>query len=67
VGDPFTRDPHAVVRDVAEEYVSRQAAEDRYGVRLTADGELDENATNELRAAKAGATSATTGAGRIET
>jgi N-methylhydantoinase B/oxoprolinase/acetone carboxylase alpha subunit len=67
VGDPFTRDPHAVVRDVAEEYVSRQAAEDRYGVRLTAGGELDEDATNELRAAKAGATSATTGAGRIET
>ena len=31
-GDPWQRDPHAVLRDVIYGYVSLQSARDRYGV-----------------------------------
>jgi N-methylhydantoinase B len=37
-GDPRTRDPARVLRDVRDGIVSRDAAERAYGVALTADG-----------------------------
>ena len=48
-GDPFERDPEAVRRDVRDEYVSREAAREEYGVAITEDGEVDEAATETLR------------------
>jgi N-methylhydantoinase B len=60
-GDPFARDPQAVLRDVVEGYVSIDAAAREYGVvvrfigdparilRLPQDFELDEAATAERR------------------
>jgi N-methylhydantoinase B len=47
-GDPFTRDPAAVVRDVAAGLVSCERARAVYGVALT-DGEVDGTATAALR------------------
>jgi N-methylhydantoinase B len=49
-GDPLLRDPAAVAFDVAEGAVSTQAAEQLYGVLLSADGEADQQATADLRA-----------------
>ena len=50
-GDPLERDPARVLHDVQEEYVSRQAATDDYGVVLTTDGlSVDAAATTDLRA-----------------
>lgn len=49
MGDPFTRDPKLVARDVRAGYVSPQAARERYGVALTDAGEIDEAATAALR------------------
>ena len=37
-GDPLERDPRLVVRDVAQGFVSPEAAERRYGVRVTVHG-----------------------------
>ena len=37
-GDPLERDPRLVVRDVAQGFISPEAAERRYGVRVTVDG-----------------------------
>src|SRR6185503_3356160 len=48
-GDPMTRDPAKVARDVAHGYVSREAAKRDYGVALKADGTIDESATASLR------------------
>ena len=48
-GDPFARDPHAVVRDVALGYVSLDSAETDYGVVFDKNGELDPVATAERR------------------
>lgn len=45
LGDPFTRDPMAVARDVHLGMVSREAAEDAYGVVLRADHSVDEAET----------------------
>ncbi len=50
-GDPIERDPTRVARDVELEYVSEEVAREIYGVVLTADGEVDEDATRHLRAA----------------
>jgi N-methylhydantoinase B len=54
-GDPLTRDPTAVARDVADGYVSAAKAASVYGVVL-ADGRADADATarrrSELRAAR---------------
>ena len=47
-GDPFTRDPAAVARDVAAGLVSRERARDVYGVALDGD-EVDLAATARLR------------------
>ena len=55
-GDPFERDPSAVVADVRNGYVSLSAARERYGVALdSATMMLDERVTDALRAAHAGA------------
>ena len=56
-GDPFLRNPAAVLEDVLDEYVSIQAARDRYGVVLTGSLDawnvcIDEAATAALRATR---------------
>jgi N-methylhydantoinase B len=48
-GDPLERDPAAVARDVVDEKVSLEAARELYGVVVSADGAVDEEATEELR------------------
>ncbi|WP_247730755.1 hydantoinase B/oxoprolinase family protein [Halovivax limisalsi] len=48
-GDPLDRDPEAVREDVIDGYVSPAAAREAYGVVVSADGELDREATEELR------------------
>jgi N-methylhydantoinase B/oxoprolinase/acetone carboxylase alpha subunit len=48
-GDPLERDPLAVVRDVLDDKVSLAAARDYYGVVVDRAGELDPDATEELR------------------
>ncbi|MBI5441799.1 MAG: hydantoinase B/oxoprolinase family protein [Deltaproteobacteria bacterium] len=50
-GDPLERDPERVRADVLEEYVSRRAAREEYGVELDPDTlEIDREATARLRA-----------------
>ena len=49
-GDPFTRDPALVRRDVRVGLLSLAQARDRYGVAVTADGQIDEEETAFLRA-----------------
>ena len=51
-GDPKTRDPARVVRDVRLGYVSVEAARRDYGVAVSADGALDPKATAKLREAR---------------
>jgi N-methylhydantoinase B len=53
-GDPFTRDPALVARDVALGYCSPERARDDYGVVLDATGAVDTAATAAARAARAG-------------
>ena len=48
-GDPLERDPRAVQHDVAEEFISAEAALRDYGVVLTASRELDLEATQAQR------------------
>jgi N-methylhydantoinase B len=51
-GDPLARDPARVLEDVLDEYVSVEAARERYGVVITADGadlRIDQPATLVLR------------------
>jgi N-methylhydantoinase B len=48
-GDPSTRDPERVVRDVRLGYVSRAAARRDYKVVLRDDGALDVEATSRAR------------------
>jgi N-methylhydantoinase B len=54
-GSAIERDPAAVRDDVRLEYVSREAAERRYGVVIDAAGEIDVEATRRARAALAAA------------
>lgn len=49
-GDPLDRAPEHVAADVADDLVSADAARDIYGVILGQDGELDGQATRDLRA-----------------
>jgi N-methylhydantoinase B len=49
-GDPLTREPERVVRDVRLGYISREAARHDYKVVLRADGSLDAEATAQARA-----------------
>ncbi|MGI9658336.1 MAG: hydantoinase B/oxoprolinase family protein [Gaiellaceae bacterium] len=48
-GDPENREPEKVASDVRNEYVSRESAEENYGVVLDADGEVDTKATTNKR------------------
>jgi N-methylhydantoinase B len=48
-GDPSTRDPERVVRDVRLGYISREAAQRDYRVVLRDDGALDVDATSSAR------------------
>ena len=48
-GDPLARDPRRVREDVADGFVSVEAAKHGYGVALTAAGIVDEAATGRLR------------------
>src|SRR5580704_7421520 len=48
-GDPLARDPARVREDVADGFVSAEAAKQDYGVALTAAGIVDEAATERLR------------------
>ncbi len=59
-GDPLTRDPAKVLRDVLEGYVSVEAAAQSYGVVLSEDGlAVDADATRKLRAELSAAAPAT--------
>src|SRR5262249_25649454 len=49
-GDPFERDPEAVLRDVREGRLTAAYARERYGVAIGDDGTLDRAATDRLRA-----------------
>lgn len=48
-GDPVERDPEKVRADVLDDFVSQERAESVYGVALTADLDVDEEKTAELR------------------
>jgi len=48
-GDPLTRDPRLVARDVALGYVSRERAREWYGVVIDPSGQVDPGATEALR------------------
>jgi N-methylhydantoinase B len=50
-GDPLERDPALVLEDVKEELIDTDTAERIYGVSIV-DGEVDEEATRRLRAAR---------------
>ena len=49
MGDPATRDPLLVARDVRDGLVSTANARAQYRVALAADGSVDEKATRDLR------------------
>ena len=48
-GSPLTRPAEQVVEDVLDGYVSRETAQEAYGVAIHGDGRLDQRATAELR------------------
>ncbi len=48
-GDPLERDPERVRIDVVEEFVSREAAREQYGVVISEHAVVDESATRALR------------------
>ena len=48
-GNPFKRDPGKVALDVARGYYSAAQAEERFGVRISANGTVDTAATSRLR------------------
>ncbi len=49
-GDPLTRDPEAVLRDLRDGLISAEAARETYGLAVSADGRrVDEAATARLR------------------
>ncbi len=52
-GDPRTRAPDKVARDVRLGFVSRESARKIYGVEIDKDGQVDVTATNILREGKA--------------
>ena len=53
-GDPFQRDPTRVLMDVKDGLVSRQSAEQDYGVAITKELVLDDSATATLRQTHSG-------------
>jgi len=48
-GDPFLRDPESVRLDVELGFVSRDAARRDYGVMISANGDIDDDATHRAR------------------
>lgn len=64
-GDPLDRDPERVRRDVANHCVSAGVARDIYGVVLTADGRVDDDATRERRQQARLSNQAPTPGGRV--
>lgn len=48
-GHPFCRDPRLVLQDVLNDYVSRDAARQHYGVAIRADDTIDDAETTKLR------------------
>ena len=48
-GNPFEREPDRVRHDVVEGWISRERAEQIYGVRLHSDGRIDHESTSRLR------------------
>lgn len=57
-GPPSERDPERVRKDVVEGWVTRERAEQVYGVAVSADGTVDAERTRALRAASAEAVAA---------
>jgi N-methylhydantoinase B len=53
-GDPLTRDPLAVVRDVEEELITSDEAYQLYGVVIDQDGRCNDTATQKYRAERLG-------------
>ena len=51
-GDAFARPPQEVLHDVLNDYITPETARECYGVALSADGGIDEAATDSLRAAR---------------
>jgi N-methylhydantoinase B len=51
-GDPLTRDPHAVARDVSSGWLDRADATRVYAVAWSNDGAVDEEGTRQLRAGR---------------
>jgi N-methylhydantoinase B len=51
-GDPFERDPAAVLEDVLDEKVSRLRAQIDYGVAIDGEGRIDHAETRRLRSAR---------------
>ncbi len=52
LGEATRRDPASVAYDVANGYVSRQAAHDQYKVVIAEDGRVDEALTAQARSGK---------------
>jgi N-methylhydantoinase B len=50
MGDPLTREPARVAHDVRSRLVTVEAARSEYGVVVSADGQVDDAATEGLRA-----------------
>ena len=48
-GDPKTRDPNLVLKDVSEGLISRERAKNVYGVEVSADLNINEVETENLR------------------
>ncbi len=48
-GDPFSRDPQAVAEDVLDELIDIDEARQKYGVVVSAEGEIDWPATSQAR------------------
>ena len=61
-GDPLEREPNAVLEDVREEKLTREAARDVYGVFVTDHGALDAAGTRTRRLAFARGAGTTAGA-----
>jgi len=55
VGDPRTRDPHRVLEDVLDGFITAEDAERDYDVVIDAEGRLDLAATARLRKGNASA------------
>ena len=51
-GDPLERDPERVLEDCRDEYITPKLAREVYGVAVTESGEIDDAATERLRAEK---------------